>query len=751
MPLTYQTGKTILLHNPCGLRVEIFLAEEGRIEIWYSPRAERSASHRDRNFSNRDDHMRLWDAIGLPGLNAAGFLRCEYDPFHVTLHFQAQVLRLAVAYDAPVVYLDCEQPQRIDFKSHRNNQVLICGADQFQVRHQERRKRFEFSARTREKCFRYPPTIEPGRSAYASAFLASGQLLVIGGDLDEDLPKLDENLNEILSGGFEQTRDRDETLIGQALQAGSFSLRHQPEFEKLVDVNRRVLLAMQDKQGAIRAAINRICYLIWVRDGAIIEAFQARSGNPAPLTRWKNFLMANATRIEEPDRRGWMYGQLTNPISKWKEDGLFFAVWTVYEHWTQTGTPPSREELFMLEEVTDWYERYCFDADRQLFGRYYACETPFKGSRDFGIDAAVGKSVDAPGVIYEGQQVLRSYDIYINLLNWNVYLMLAEMATDFKKIRDWRQRARQIRKALLPLIEKTEPDYGWLTLEDGRSVLAAGEGLDRTDYEWALSITPYFPTHRAGLIRQRLFEKTMARPTGCSLAGYFSLLQSLDPLDADPEKFLSAIQLAADQSIRPGDSLPMPYTLVEMLDVADGDPYHDVRPQAFSIGPLLATLSGLGLRRLPHGLALRPNTLLKKIEHYEYRGHVLQVVFDENRSGLSVNHEEVPHTWQIPESLLQTGNNVLHFPAAAPAFPENATLLSSTARLARIRTQGADITYHFDAFGWNSFRFIIPPDYTVDVQEASGSSMAYELERQGPCSWIHFDNSGDCLIRLTRE
>ena len=745
-------GKSILLHNPCGLRVEINLqAQLGRIELWYSPRAERSTSHRDRNFSNRDDHMRLWDEIILPGLGVESFLHCEYDPFYVTLHFTAQVLRLSVSYEAPLIYLETREAQRVDFKSHRNNQVLVCEPGQFQIRHQERRKRFEFSARTLAPSFKYQPIIEQGRSTHASAFLSPGSLLVIGGDLDEDLPKLERHITEVLADGYAKTRDQDETLIGQALKAGSFTLRNLPELEKLVDVNRRVLLAMQDKQGAIRAAMNRIDYLIWVRDGAIIEAFQARSGNVTPLTRWKNFLLANPTRIEEPGLNGWMYGQLTNPISKWQEDGLFYAVWTVYEHWTQTGVAPSHEELFLLEEVLDWYERYCFDPERHLFGRYYACETPFKGSRDFGIDGAVGKCVDHGGFEVEGEQVLRAYDLYINLLNWNVYLMLAEMATDFKKIRDWKRRAEEIRLALLPLIDKDVPDYGWLTLEDGRNVLAEGQGLDRTDYEWALSITPYFPTHRADLIRKRLFEKTMAQPSGCFLAGYFSLLQSLDPLDVDPSQLLAAIQLAAEPSIRPGDSLPMPYTVVEMLGVQDGDPFHDVRPQAFSIGPLLATLTGLGLRRLPHGFALRPTYTLKKIDHYEYRGHILQVVFDENRSGLSINQEEIPHTWQIPENLLRPGKNVLHFPAAPAAFPEAATLLSSTARLSQINFHGKNVTYHFDAFGWNSFRFIVPPTYRLEVQEASGSTMKYKKEQRGPCTWIHFDNRGDCLIRLIQE
>lgn len=744
-------GKTILLHNPSGLRVEIHLQDEGNIELWYSPRAERSVSHRDRNFSNRDDHMRLWDAIRLPGLGVADFLHCEYDPFYVTLHFTHQILRLAVSYHAPLIYLDTRASQIVDLKSHRNNQVLVSDPGRFQIRHQERRKRFEFTARSRQARFTYQPIIESGRSAHGSACLEPGQLLVIGGDLDEDLSRLDQSITDILSDGYDQTRDQDETAIGKALKAGTFSLRHLPELEKLVEVNRRILLAMQDKQGAIRAAIDRIYYLIWVRDGALSEIFQARSGNAVPLTHWKNFLLANATRIEDPAHKGWMYGQLTNPISKWQEDGLFFAVWTVYEHWTQTGTAPTQEELFTLAEATDWYERYCFDPVRHLFGRYFAGETAFKGTRDYGIDGMAGKYPDQGGVIFAGQQVIQSFDLYINLLNWNVYLMLAEMATDFKKIRDWKHRAAEIRTALLPLIDKEVPDYGWLILEDGRIVLAEAPGLSRSDYEWALTITPYFPTHHADGIRGHLLENILEDPSGQNVAAYYALLQAIDPLDMDQSQRQSAIMLAATPSVQPGETLPMPYTMLEKLAGKLGDPCHNVRPQASSIGPFLATLTGLGLRRLPHGLALRPNLTLKKIEHFEYRGRIIQVFFDENRSGLSINHAEIPHTWQVPENLLHPGKNVLHFPAAATAFPEAPTLLSSTARLTHIHFHGHSITYHFDAFGWNSFRLVIPPAYRLEVQEASGSNMAFKQETIGPCTWVHFDNSGDCLIRLLRD
>jgi len=751
MSLFDPPGKNILLHNPCGLRVEINLQSEGKIELWYSPKADRSSSYRDRNFSNRDDHMRLWDAITLPDVSEKDFLRCDYDPFHVTLHFTSVVFRVAISFHAPLIYLDVSEPQHVDLKSHRDNRVISCRPNQFKICHNERKQQFEFTAQSQLDGFKFQPTIEAGRSTYASLDLNPGNLLVIGGDLDGDIPKLERSINEILDAGYDRTRDGDETAIDKALRAGSFALRNQTEWEKLVYLNRRVLLAMQDNQGAIRAAMNRKYYLIWVRDGSITETFQAHSGNTEPLTRWKNFLLANATKVNEPGLSGWMFGQLTNPISKWQEDGLFYAVWTVYQHWTQTGQAPTPEEHFMLEEATDWYQNYCYDPDKKMFGRYYAGETPFKGSRDFGLDGAVGKFVTGNGVEFKGQQVRRSYDIYINILNWNVYLMLSEMATDFKKVRDWRKRAKELHTSLMPLIDKDVPDYGWVTLEDGKTELATGYGLDRSDYEWALSITPFFPTHNAGNIRKTIFEKTLQNPSGCILAGTFSQLQSIDPLDIPEEKWRTAVNLVTAKSLAPGEKSPMPYTMVEMLEKVEGDPHPDIRPQAFSIGPFLASLVGVGLRRLPHGLAIRPNRFLRKIDHYEYRGHVLQISFDDERSGLSINHEEVPHTWQIPESHLRPGKNILHFPSAAPEFPKSPTLLGSTARLTGIHPRENSVSYHFDTYGWNSFRLVVPETHQLSVHEASGSSMPFKEEKDEHSVWVHFEGSGDCILRITQD
>jgi hypothetical protein len=45
-------------------RVELDFHDTGRLELCYSPRADHPAPRLDRNSSNRDDHMRVWDEAG---------------------------------------------------------------------------------------------------------------------------------------------------------------------------------------------------------------------------------------------------------------------------------------------------------------------------------------------------------------------------------------------------------------------------------------------------------------------------------------------------------------------------------------------------------------------------------------------------------------------------------------------------------------------------------------------------------------
>lgn len=751
-------GITLLTHSPQGLRVELNFQSGGLLEIWISPRPGSSRDYRDRNFSNRDDHTRLFDRVSLPALRAEDFLGCEYDPFHVVAKFRQQTLHLVPLVHLPAIVLWCEAAQRVDFKSDKADRPIALATDGFLVEHPDRGEEFIFAAIAPSAHFGHQPVVDDGRSLYCRVELPPGAPLLIGG-----FTRLEKGLLDLLAAHSRHTPEdilaTNEAAIEPLLRPGRFQLREQTDWQRLLDNNRRVLAAMQDHSGAIRAALNRIYYLIWVRDGAMIEVFQAYAGHASALRRWTDFLLVNPTVIDDPEFPGKTFLMLVNPITKWEEDGVFFAIWSTFIAWTQTGddaiVSPSR--LRLLDGAMDWLERYCFDPTRGLFGRYFYSETPLPRSRDDGCDNAVGMKTDPTNCRIGGKEVRRSYDLYCNQLAYAAYRMLAAMHRGKNKSR-YSEKASALREALRPFYAEVDfgkglPDYGDLLLEDGSCHRAAPYGLDKCDYLWAFSLPPFmpFPEH-CDTIRDRLQADLMKQPQEHFLAAWFSLLASLDGTVFPSARFQAAVDYAARLCYLPGQFLAMPDTVVEMTDIPDGHPWHDVRPQAFSVGPWLAAVNGRGVRRLPFGLAVRPNPFLEEILNYEWQLARVRFAFtgDGEDLALTVNGKTVRHTWQIPEVFWQPGDNVVEIKMHNMGENEP-LLLSSTLLLHNLQTT-PDLCYEAESFGVCECWFRGLTGKSVSIHPARGrQAMAYHRSEIGDRTLLQTDYRGALKITIRQE
>lgn len=745
-------GKTILMHNRMGVRIELNFDREGLLELWISPRAGESVDYRDRNFSCRDDHTRLFDRITLPGLSADRFEGCDYDPFRSTVRFEGQALHVLSLYDRPGVLLWCDESQAVDFKSDKADTPVARAPDLFEVRHPDRGRTFCFAAALGEGAgsFRHQLVLAEGRSTYARAELAPGQSLAVAGEL-EDKP-VRQRAREAAGNAPDALTAENEKRIEAALRPGTFLLKGRPGMQRLLDLNRRVLLAMQDASGAVRAAINRIYYLIWVRDGAIIECFNAHSGTPEPLALWTEFLLANPTVVEDEEPEGRTFLQLVNrKITKWEEDGVFYAIWSAFTAWTQTGEDRfvNGQNLAVLEDAMDWLERYAFDEAMGLFGRWHRGESPLPGSRGDGCDNAVGKPTAHQDCVYDGQSIRRSYDIYINLFSYASYVMLATMETG-AAADQYLRKAEALAERMAPLFGEGLPDYGDLLTADGEILRAGPYGLDVTDYVWGLSLTPFVPEPwRMPAIRREIYRRAMEEPEGYFLAGLFSLLASLDPDWFDEADVMRTAEMAAEESYRPGEYLAMPNTVVEKIGIEDGHPYHDVRPQAFSVGPWLATMTGLGLRRLPFGLAVRANDTLEEIADYKYRNSSLHITFAGRGESamLRLNGDDVPGTLQVPENLLRDGANEVEVRPAPP--PTEPLLVESTVRLYAVERYESGTSYDVEAQGKNVLAFRGAEDWTVTVRDSAGGPVETERHEAEGCTWVEFPGRGRCLVEVT--
>ena len=213
------------------------------------------------------------------------------------------------------------------------------------------------------------------------------------------------------------------------------------------------------------------------------------------MKKWTEFLLANPTVVDEEKPEGRTFAMLVNKITKWEEDGVFFAIWTAFTAWTQTGEKRfvEGENLRVLEDAMDWLERYCYDKNKRLFGRYYHCETPLPGSRGDGYDNATGKPTNFFTCRYKDKSIRRSYDIYINQFSYASYAMLAAMQSDDEKREAYLGKARELGEKIAEFYQDGLPSYGDLEDVNGELIRSEPYGLDLCDFVWGLSVPDFAP------------------------------------------------------------------------------------------------------------------------------------------------------------------------------------------------------------------------------------------------------------------
>ncbi|MDZ7725332.1 MAG: hypothetical protein U5R06_21565 [candidate division KSB1 bacterium] len=734
----------ILMQNRNGLRVE-YCVDRSDLQLWISPQAWTSLDYRDRNFSNRDDHCKVYDRITLPGLNLDRFERCDFDPFHSILYFKNQTLHLVSLFDEPGLVLWFEQDGKVDLASHKSDSALARTENQFVLQHTDRGRVLNFAAVMGDGAgqFRHQLTLDKGRSIYARAELAAGQPLVIMGELKKE--RVAETAAEIASTDMKALIRVNEQKVSEALKTGRFQLKDRPEMQKLLEKNRRIALSMQDG-GFMRSTNQYIYYLLWYRDGGMNTSHICYSGwADAAAEHCKIALLNPNISREEP--KGRFFGQLmAGPITKWEEDGLFYAVWPAFAHWTQTGEDRyvSGQYLKNLQQGMDWLERYSFDEDRGLFYRYYYCETPLTGSRGDGYDNAVGRPNDFWQSTYKDSLIVRSYDLYINMLNYSNYMMLSAM-TDAETAETYLRKAEGLEENMRHFFDTPGdlPSYGDLLTDNGTMMAADPYGMDQTDYRWALAIPPLHPNYPEHYknARNALLADMEDNPKGMFICAYNAILTSMDTELYDEDRIMAALDYLVPQSVRPGKYLPMPYTIPELVDQEDGDPFHDVRPLVYSIAPWLSAVTHMGLHRLPFGIAVRRTKYLDSLTDYVYQNGLFDVTYSGSGpiAEVLLNGEPLQHTLQIPLKQIENGDNTLAVNMRERSELKNC-LVSSTVELESVDAR-SDISYTIRARGQNVLRFK-HLDRGVRITDARGNKVKYSIQRLDNLTIVDFDGRG---------
>lgn len=457
----------ILMQNRRGIRIE-YCVDRGALQLWISPQAGKSFSYVDKNWSNRDDHTRIFDRILLPGLNLNEYDSCQWDPFHSKLFFGEQVLHISQVYEEPAVLVWFEKDGLVDFKIY--GEEISRTPKEFIFNHDSRGRGFQSAAvlSPGKGYFQQQRYTDDYRSIHTRAHMKPGQFLVIGSEIKEE--QIGKLIKEIASHDLKTILSANEEQINSDIRFGNFELRDRPLMQAMLDLNKRFALSMQDFDGFMRSTNQYIYYLLWYRDGGMNTAHLSYAGWLDVLEDQVKFALLNPNvSTEEPSGR--FFGQLMGgPISKWEEDGLFYVLWPAFNYWSQSGddTYIKGEYLAVLEEAMQWMEAYCYDEDKGLFGRYYYCETPLTGSHGDGWDDATGAPTFKWGSDYKDETIVRSYDNYINLLNYSNYMMLSAI-TEGEKSQLYLDKAKNLEANMNTFFDYNDqlPSYGQLLTDKG--------------------------------------------------------------------------------------------------------------------------------------------------------------------------------------------------------------------------------------------------------------------------------------------
>ncbi len=192
----------------------------------------------------------------------------------------------------------------------------------------------------------------------------------------------------------------------------------------------------------------------------------------------------------------------------------------------------------------------------------------------------------------------------------------------------------------------------------------------------------------------------------------------------------------------------MPYTIPELVDQEDGDPFHDVRPLVYSIAPWISAVTNFGLHRMPFGIALRGTQYLENLDNYSYKNALLDVDYtgDGEIDEITINGQKLVHSYQIPDDILEKGENAVKVTMSSNPASQN-ILAASTVQLNRIIENKTKVRFNINAYGQNllSFLNLTKP---LEIQDAKGDKVEFESQQVGQLTTIEFHGQGNYQLVL---
>jgi len=753
-PIMEEGDNNLILQNRCGNRLTLMFKPTGTdLEFVYKPNSFRRKEFVARNFSNRDNQTVLFPKFSMPDILSTD-ATYEYDPFIslikiVTPSGAKNTITVVNIPDENTFVISARSPLLLAFKPHSKFEVtdgLI--TEKFTERGEEIVSFIKF------------PGIEQNRfriladGTYVLQVLEK-DVILIGGE--ENLYQVNRLCRKMENFNLDQLIARNEALIKPELATTSIFCKN-PDFMKVLDINKRIMYSMIDEGGATFGALSRCYYLIWVRDGSMSTSLMARSGFPEFIPKWTSLAINNPSVMRRDDGTEVPeYSQLLGSRwSKSEDDGVFYATLSMFTNYQTTGNSEllQTDGFRILLESIDHFLEKTWDKNRRMIGSDTRGETSLKSSPYFGYDVVNGemfRNMTKDDV--SNTTILRSYSLYNQVNTYNLLLManvLMALNPEMHKgrTREYNKLAGELKETIKSKFKNNAGNFysGFELFTDGSEKwIPFGKECDYWETAWANSLGPYFPVPEVQLSSAKEIKNDWEKYRNYGYCPWNTLsryLYEYGMSSADYEKMLS-------EQIRDALTLtkkfPMKGAVTEYQKQTEG-----WRALPFQIGALYYSLTAQIIQSMPMGIGVRASNLVDSIQNYKFRMAVIKArqhgdgdVVDSYK----INNREIPFSLQIPSNMLRNGANTIEIIRCKRS--ENFRLYSSTAELLSCYKEGSGIIYEFSNPVVSQLVFDRANQVkSFRVTDKTGTELAFSKTKIQDKLMIEVETSGDFNVEV---
>ncbi len=702
-PVVEEGKRNVILQNRCGNRLTLLAFEDRTdLEFTYKPNAFRRKEFRARNFSNRDNYTLLFPSVRFPMVTAKNIADYGYDPFLTKIKVDNQgdakneivIINMA---DENVFAITARSPLLIAIKPHTKFEVqngLL--TEKFIDRGEEVVSYIAFQSMEQNRL----RVLSDGTYIIQ---LFENEVVFFGGEESQY------QVNRVLDRFKGKSRNEliafNEALLAPKMNQGVITF-NQPDFQKVLDINHRVAYSGIDEGGACFGALNRIYYLIWVRDGSMTSSLMARAGNPELIKIWTPFLLNNPSVTKMDD--GTSIPEFLQIVgSRWtrsEDDGIFFAALSFYTYFNTTGQDDllQGKEFPLLIEAIDRYLEKTWKEDKKLMLSNTIGETPLKSDPNFGYDVVTGNYEHNDYYKSQGKELFLNASLYNQVNTYNILLMASELlaqrpALDKGHSRRYLQIAAAMKNTIRTKFYDKANDCLYSSIEyyTDKTEGTLSFKVDNNPWEgsWACAIGPFFPAPDLQLKTARVIYETWPKITkqGYGYCPWNTISKVLYEYGMSSNEYEKMLSPEIKDAMTVTQKYPMQGGLTEYNTNPDS-----WRALPFSAGSLFFSMGAQMISNLPNGIAVRASNKVDSILNFRIKLSTINASATGKGdvvASYTINNDSIPASLQIPDDKLMPGNNILK--VIRGTKNENLRLYSSSAQLLNVSKDQNTIIYTF--------------------------------------------------------